>query len=390
VRKLSGELGDFPERVAGQRFELNGIGPCRLLGEFAAFTGEVEEVEVRHARESPREVLDCLIAGKSVVLTGPYAYVDAVYRYCQRFEAELVPAEAFRHLAHRGQRRAAVTEARRRRLHHLLVVMQGERLLGVEEPPALEGLQEWLQESTGEEVFLIPVRRLQRILTDMQRAREGIFFEALGDRITVFPHVYVPADRSVPAMLAEYGHLIEGKRVLDMGTGMGVLALLAARLGAAQVVAADVSPSAVANARVNVERLGLEERVEVREPADLFAAVEGEAFDVVVFNAPWIEGEPKSPYDAALYDPGYRILDGFLRAVGQYLAPGGAVLLQYSDISRHQGEDSMAHLEEVVAESGLEIATCRSLGRVSRVLGSRARVFLFEIRRKLDTGAAGR
>jgi ribosomal protein L11 methylase PrmA len=119
-------------------------------------------------------------------------------------------------------------------------------------------LQEWLQEPTGNDIFLIPVRRLQRILTDMERAHHGIHVEALNNRITILPHVYVPSDQSVPAMFAERGELFAGRRVLDMGTGTGILALIAAHLGATQVVATDFNPNAVRNARLNADLLGLQ------------------------------------------------------------------------------------------------------------------------------------
>ena len=173
------------------------LGTCRLPREFAIFTGDLGVVEVRDARESPRDLQTSLAQGKSLVLTGPYAYIDAVYRYCQRFERRLVDEATFEDLAHRGRRKAALTEARRQRLHHLLVAVRGECLLKVEDPPDTAGLQEWLQEPTGEVDFLIPVRRLQRILTDMERALEGVPIDALDGRLTILPHVYVPADREI-------------------------------------------------------------------------------------------------------------------------------------------------------------------------------------------------
>ena len=218
----------------------------------------------------------------------------------------------------------------------------------------------------------------------MRRAREGIFIEVLDGTITILPHVYVPADQSVPAMFSESRHLMEGKRVLDVGTGTGILALLAARLGADSVVATDSNSNAVTNARLNVERLGLADAVDVREPADLFDPVRGEIFDVIMFNAPWIQGTPQTLYDTANYDPGYRVLDGFLRGAPEHLAQGGAILLQYSDISQRKGEDSMAHLEKTIRANGLRIAGKRSIARVSRVLGTQEHVFVFEIRRNGD------
>ena len=102
-------------------------------------------------------------------------------------------------------------------------------------------------------------------------------------------------------------------------------------------------------------------------------------FDVVNFNAPWIEGEAATLYDNANYDPGYRTLDGFLEAVPAQLSPGGVVLLQYSDISQARGKESLTHLREAVERCGLEIRDDHSISRRSRVVGGRERVYIFEI-----------
>jgi release factor glutamine methyltransferase len=61
-----------------------------------------------------------------------------------------------------------------------------------------------------------------------------------------------------------------GQRVLDMGTGSGVSALLAARVGA-DVIAVDVNPEAVAGARANAEANDLAERITFLH-GDLFQA----------------------------------------------------------------------------------------------------------------------
>ena len=368
-----------------ETIDIPGVGAGILPQEFAVFTGPPKAIEIINAQTSPLEILNHLAADAWIVLTGEYRYADAVHRYCQRFERKLVKSEEVAHIADRVQRRAAFADARRRKLHHLLLVAQGDSLLQISDPPDTEGLQSWLQESTGARIFLIPIRRLQRVLTDMRRAREGLVIDALGGAITIFPHVYVPADLSVPRMLLEFGSLLSGKRVLDMGTGTGVLALLAARLRADKVIATDINPKAVANARENASRLKLTQTVEVRDAGDLFSPVEDELFDVIIFNAPWMRGEPQTLYDAALYDPGYRVLTGFLRGATAHLSQEGIILLQYSNISQRRGEDAMGNLYSAIAANGLQIVSERSIDRRSRVLGSMERVFLFEIRRKSET-----
>jgi len=80
---------------------------------------------------------------------------------------------------------------------------------------------------------------------------------------------------------------IDAPRVLDVGVGSGAIALaLADEHPGARVTAVDVSADALALARENAERLGLE--VELRE-GDLAAATEG--WDLVVSNPPYVHGD---------------------------------------------------------------------------------------------------
>lgn len=115
-------------------------------------------------------------------------------------------------------------------------------------------------------------------------------------------------------------------RVLDMGTGSGVAALVAARR-ARCVKAVDVSPEAVKCARMNVLLNGMEKQVTVQQ-SDLFSALPGETFDWILFNPPFFAGRPRAWRERAWRSDG--VVERFAAQLGGHLAPGGQALVVFS------------------------------------------------------------
>jgi release factor glutamine methyltransferase len=130
--------------------------------------------------------------------------------------------------------------------------------------------------------------------------------------------------------------VVRGKRVLDLCTGTGAVALAAARQGAASVTAVDLSTRAVLSARANAWRAGLQ--VDVRQ-GDLFEPVIGSTFDVVLVNPPYVpassERLPRHTkgrcWDAG--PDGRALVDRICRGVNDVLAPGGLLLLVQSAVT---------------------------------------------------------
>jgi len=149
-------------------------------------------------------------------------------------------------------------------------------------------------------------------------------FEYLGITLTVPPDVMPITPMSHHLGEAVLTEVHEGERVLDMGTGSGVNAILAATKGA-QVLAVDINPRAVEAARANAEKNGVAHRVEVRA-SDVFSEVEGR-FDVIVFDPPFRWSRPRSLLEAAMTDEGYRAITNFFRNARQHLADGGRMLI---------------------------------------------------------------
>jgi release factor glutamine methyltransferase len=115
-------------------------------------------------------------------------------------------------------------------------------------------------------------------------AGSGQTFEYLGLWLEVPPDVMPITPMSDLLGAAVLSEVRPGDRVLDMGTGSGVNAILAASQST-DVVAVDVNPQAVSAARRNAIRNGVADRVDVRL-SDVFSAVDGE-FDLVVFDPPF-------------------------------------------------------------------------------------------------------
>src|ERR1700674_5859043 len=83
--------------------------------------------------------------------------------------------------------------------------------------------------------------------------------------------------------------------VLDMGTGSGVCAIFAAK-HARRVVAVDINEAAVRCADINARLNHLEHKIDVRQ-GDMFAPVQGEKFDLILFNPPFLRGTPTDDRD---------------------------------------------------------------------------------------------
>ncbi|MEU7281651.1 HemK2/MTQ2 family protein methyltransferase [Streptomyces sp. NPDC045431] len=128
-------------------------------------------------------------------------------------------------------------------------------------------------------------------------------------------------------------HLPAHAEILDVGTGTGALALLAAEWTAARVTAVDISWRAVLAARYNARRRGLP--VEVRH-GDLTGPVEGRTFDLILANPPYVASPRPAHGPARSWNAGTdgrAVLDRLCERVPGLLREGGVLLLVQSALS---------------------------------------------------------
>ena len=141
----------------------------------------------------------------------------------------------------------------------------------------------------------------------------------------------VPEDVFPPAGDGSFHRLIRDEvrpsdRVLDMGTGSGIGALLAASQSS-EVVAVDINPRAVEAAAANAVRNGVAERITFLE-SDVFAAVDG-TFDLLLFDPPFRWFKARDLLELGTADENHRALTTFMTRARQYLRPGGRILLHF-------------------------------------------------------------
>ena len=187
----------------------------------------------------------------------------------------------------------------------------------------------------------------------------------------MFPETFNPNYAKASLFLLDNLGVQEGDIVLDPFTGSGADAIFAVREGASRAVAIDKFTMPYLCAKYNAHRLGLEDRVDVRQ-GDLFDALkEDEKFDLVIANPPFRAMQPYSDIAAALRDEEYTTLRRFFSDVGNYLADNGRIRLVFSDVG------DMDLLQDLAKSHGFSSEVVNQTKYASSV-----RIEVYELRRE--------
>lgn len=184
-------------------------------------------------------------------------------------------------------------------------------------------------------------------------ATETYELDYLGLKLVVPPAVHSPASVSPLLRKAVLAEVRESDRVLDMGTGSGVNAILAASK-ASEVVGVDVNPDAGACARENTRRNGVDARTAFFE-SDVFEKVSGQ-FDLIIFDPPFRWFKPRSMRERGTADENYVSLTTFFDEVDQYLRPNGRILVFFGS------SEDIRYLRHLIDRAGFKRKVVESLG----------------------------
>jgi release factor glutamine methyltransferase len=151
----------------------------------------------------------------------------------------------------------------------------------------------------------------------------------------VCEEVYEPAEDSF--LFAENLEITRGAEVLDVGTGCGILGIVAAVKGA-DVIAVDLNPHAIQSAKKNASLNNVRNKITFLQASLLTAFNENALFDLVLFNAPYLpsaESEADSWIGLSWAGGanGRQVIDRFIAEAPSHLKINGRILLMQSTLA---------------------------------------------------------
>lgn len=165
--------------------------------------------------------------------------------------------------------------------------------------------------------------------------------EFYGLEFDVTPDVLIPRPETEMVVEAAIDELaaVKNARFCEVGVGSGCIAeSILHNVTAARAIGLDVSPSAIAVARRNAEKLGVADRIEFRQ-SDVFGSLGGERFEMIASNPPYVPDEDMDGLQEEVrnFEPRVALTDGndglsIIRRIvagsPQFLNAGGVLLVE--------------------------------------------------------------
>jgi len=189
-----------------------------------------------------------------------------------------------------------------------------------------------------------------REIAEMSVRTEPFEYDIADITITVLPKVY-PGGIDSELTYEVIGDA-SGKSVLDLCTGTGIVAIKAALSGADRVVAVDLNPEAVKNARLNADKFKCNQ-IEILE-GSLFEPVADEKFDIIAINPPYTRKKPANKTEICFWDENNITTRQFFKQYKKYLNPGGKAYIAWANFS------SIELIEELARDNNVSLNLVKS------------------------------
>lgn len=177
-----------------------------------------------------------------------------------------------------------------------------------------------------------------------------------GKEFSIHPAVFNPGHFPSSAWFATVvKEQVKGQKdFCEVGCGAGVETCLVVLANPdMRAIATDINPFASENAKLNADKLGIGDRVEVTNGDVLDGVPQGKTFDSIFWALPFgflDPGASTTLEDLQVFDPGYRAIRKFLNTAKNFLKPGGQLLIGFSSDLANQ-----ELFEELAKEAGVKI-----------------------------------
>ncbi|MGF1460294.1 MAG: methyltransferase [Leptolyngbyaceae cyanobacterium] len=196
---------------------------------------------------------------------------------------------------------------------------------------------------------------MQKNPTDLMIKPQELQISHLRVQLMEHPDVWSPLSAiEMLSFLMEHGFLdaLEQQRVLDFGTGSGVVGVVCGLLGAAPLMLSDYSAMAAQVAEKNARLNGLSQVKGIQ--SDRFHQLPPQRYDLIISNPPvqpWLFTDleqPDSRRKAAAWNEagadGRLVLEALIQSAASFLRPGGRLITSSS--SRHGHRQTLAQMEQ--------------------------------------------
>ena len=234
----------------------------------------------------------------------------------------------------------------------------------------------------NQEEYLEYCKEVLEILEKSRKETKPYIYNVLGKDFVILPNVFSPKYFDATEVFGKDVPKRAGDTFLEIGTGTGIVACLVGLKSdnTRRIVATDINPEAVKNAKINSTLYELERVIEVRH-GDVYEPVGDEKFDTILWNVPFEDYDDGNLdiLKIACFDPGYKNLRKFISGARNHLKHKDSNLL--IGFSKTLGKYEV--LEDLLVKHGFQTPITIAKHSYTREKSGREIEFqLFETSRK--------
>ncbi len=172
----------------------------------------------------------------------------------------------------------------------------------------------------------------RKILRKSKKEKAPYRTSVCSREFVVLPNVFSPKYFHDSEIFAKHLPVKAGEKMLEIGSGTGVISITAIYKGAKRVIAIDINKNAVENTRQNIALHKMEAKIEILE-GDVYSSLKlNEKFDTIFWNIPFgfVKEKNLSDLEKAVYDSDYQSTQKFIQEAPKHLKKDGRLLIGFS------------------------------------------------------------